>query len=91
MADNQGQTENLQSEVDSLKSDLHKIQSDLREITNTLWSMGQHSYDSASDTVHSKVEHSMEKLNDYVQKQPVTTVVTAFAAGLVVGKLFGRR
>ena len=90
MADGE-QTENLEAEVESLKSDLHKLQGDLREVSETLWSMGRHSYESASGTVHGKIDASMEQVNQYMKERPVTTVLTAFAAGLVVGKLFSRR
>jgi ElaB/YqjD/DUF883 family membrane-anchored ribosome-binding protein len=92
MGEEQTQSQHdLHGEVESLKADLHKLQSDLREITDTIWGMGQQSYQHASDSMHESVEHGLHQVEDYVSRQPIKTLIMAFVGGLVLGKLFSRR
>ena len=93
MADEQhsASTADIHQEIETLKSDLRKLQSDLRDVTNTMWSMGRQSYQQTSDELHERVESSMQQVQDYMQRQPFTTVAVCFVSGFVLGKLFSRR
>jgi ElaB/YqjD/DUF883 family membrane-anchored ribosome-binding protein len=83
--------EDLQAEIDALKQELQQLQSDLRGVTDHFWDVGRQSYETASRTAQETFGVRVEQLEQSVKRQPLTTVATAFVAGVVLGKLFGRR
>jgi ElaB/YqjD/DUF883 family membrane-anchored ribosome-binding protein len=87
----QSRSDDLQAEVESLKSDLQRLQGDLRQVSDKAWGVGRSTYNATSDAVHERVEHSMQQVQDAMQRQPITTVLVTFVSGVVFGKLFSRR
>lgn len=80
----------LQSDVDALKDDLGRIHDDMRSITETLLKTGKGKAEHARDQVKNQFDQGMDQVEDFIEKQPLLTVIIAFAIGLVVGKIFTR-
>lgn len=90
MAENNGSKE-LKSEVDALKEDLGKIRKDLHDLADTATHLGKDSAKYAREQVGENLHACMNRMDDYMQKQPLATVAMAFGAGFIAAKLFGRR
>ena len=80
-------THDLQKDIEALKSDLSKLRGDLRSVADELFVRGKQSAKAAGEAVASRVGSSMESVQHCVEERPLTCVLTAFAAGIVLGKL----
>lgn len=78
---------NLRDELSSLKSDLANIKNDLKGIADTAVYRAREEARAARDRSREKVQASLGSFEEYVEEQPLTSVLVAFGVGLVLGKL----
>jgi len=95
-------TEQINREVDQLKTDIAALRADMSSLIKTLKDAGidkgREYYDNASDRVHQAGDTVRKRANDAysavgkeVEEHPLTSVLTAFGTGFVVGMLLDRR
>lgn len=78
---------NLREELSSLKSDLANIKNDLKSMADTAVYRAREEARAARDKSREKVQSSIGAVEEYVEDQPLTSVLVAFAVGLVLGKI----
>ena len=90
--------EATREELQALKDDIERLRADLRELAKAAASdmtdaqeRAQGRVRQAYDAVREGGESVLRKSREHVQRRPLTTVVAAFAIGVLVGKLLDRR
>jgi len=95
-------TEQINKEVDQLKNDIAALRADMSSLVKTLKDVGidkgREYYDQATDRAHQASDTVRKRANDTysavgkeVEEHPLTSVLTAFGTGFVVGMLLDRR
>jgi len=94
--------EELNKELDQVKSDIAELREDMAELLRTMkeagMAEGRDYYDRAYDrarqageSVRDRANEAYASLGKEVEERPLTSVLTAFATGLVVGIVMDRR
>jgi ElaB/YqjD/DUF883 family membrane-anchored ribosome-binding protein len=94
--------EELNKELNQVKSDIAELREDMAELLRTMkdagMAQGQEAYDrayerarQAGESVKDKANEAYASLGKEVEERPLTSVLTAFATGLVVGIVMDRR
>jgi ElaB/YqjD/DUF883 family membrane-anchored ribosome-binding protein len=96
------ENEEINSELNQLKSDIADLRDDMASLLKTLkdagMDQGREVYNRASerarqarDKVHEQAEETYSTLGREVEAHPLTSVLTAFGTGFVIGMLLDRR
>lgn len=94
--------ENIGQDLEALREDVTKLRSDLSHLAKSLLEKGKSETDSARDRVveelMSNLRSARQKGSDTVgtvehriQEKPLMSLLIAFLAGLILGKLFDKR
>lgn len=78
----------LREDVDTLKADLMRIRDDMSLIADSLRTRVRSQAHSTKESAQNRYQESVDSIEQCVQEKPLTTVLVAFAAGLLLGKLF---
>lgn len=90
MVDEQDKQE-MRNDVQALREDLAKLQNDIQGMAQSLMERGRKQAEEARDRMNTQVENGMEALEECIEKRPVTSLLTAFGIGIVVGTIFSRK
>ncbi|KPJ95903.1 MAG: hypothetical protein AMJ55_02890 [Gammaproteobacteria bacterium SG8_15] len=94
--------EDISNELKKLKADIADLRSDVASLVKTLKDagveQGQEAYDRAyerarqtGEAVRARAEDVYETFGKEVEERPLTSVLTAFGVGFVVGMLLDHR
>ncbi len=94
--------ENLGQDLDALREDVSRLRSDLSQLAKSLLDKGKDETDAARDKVveelmsnlrsaRDKGNETVESLGHRIQEKPLMSLLVAFLAGLILGKIFERR
>lgn len=94
--------EDISNELKKLKSDIADLRSDVASLVRTLkdagLEQGQQAYDQAyerarqaGESVRARAEDAYDAFGKEVESRPLTSVLTAFGVGFVVGMLLDHR
>lgn len=76
------------SELDSLRSDLARLKDDLRALGDNMVGRATVGARQAKDRAQERWEESVGSVENYVKDHPLSTVLIAFGAGLIVSRIF---
>ena len=89
--------ETLKREIDSLKADLTALRTDFKDLGKDMASAARTGAEAAKDRIRSAVDSAKEhgedaakKLKGQIEEKPLTSVVVAFGAGILLGALLKR-
>lgn len=77
----------LREELNALKADLTNIKDDIKSMADTAMYRAREEARAARDQTRAKVQSSLGSVEEYVEEQPLTSIMVAFAVGLVLGKI----
>ncbi len=94
--------ENLGKDIDNLKEDMAKLRADLSQLGKALLEKGKSETDMAKDRVieelklelqsaRKKGKETVDSVEQQIQEKPFVSLLVAFLAGLLLGKMFERR
>lgn len=94
--------EKLGQDIETLREDVARLRTDLSQIAKSLLEKGKNETDSAKDKMLGDIRNELfavkekgyEKIDNVehtIQEKPFISLLIAFLAGLVLGKLFDRR
>lgn len=94
--------EDISNELKKLKSDIADLRSDVASLVRTLkdagLEQGQQAYDQAyerarqaGESVRARAEDAYDAFGKEVESRPLTSVLTSFGVGFVVGMLLDHR
>jgi ElaB/YqjD/DUF883 family membrane-anchored ribosome-binding protein len=84
MANTSEKTEaTLRDEMQSLKADLSNIKNDLKSMADTAVYRAREEARSVRDRSRARVQSSLGSVEEYVEEQPLWSILAAFAVGLV--------
>jgi ElaB/YqjD/DUF883 family membrane-anchored ribosome-binding protein len=94
--------DNLGKEMDNLKEDMAKLRADLSQLGKTLLERGKNETDVAKDraieelkrelqSARNKGHETVNSVEQQIQEKPFVSLLIAFLAGLILGKMFERR
>jgi ElaB/YqjD/DUF883 family membrane-anchored ribosome-binding protein len=90
--------EDVNKEIEQLKKDLSGLQNDIRNLTGTLKSagieQGKATYERArqqGEQWRQKGEDAIGSVGQAIDEKPVTSVLTAFGTGFVIGLLLNQK
>lgn len=94
--------ENLGQDLEALREDVTKLRSDLSQLAKSLLDKGKSETDTAKDRVieelmsnlrsaRDKSSDTVESVEHKIQEKPLMSLLIAFLAGLILGKLFESR
>jgi len=95
-------TEDISNEVKKLKADIADLRDDVASLVNTLKAagleQGQQAYEEvyerarqAGESVRVRAEDAYDAFGKEVESRPLTSVLTAFGVGFVVGMVLDHR
>ncbi len=76
----------MRDELSELKADLSAIKDDLKSLADSAMGRARDEARSVRDRSRAKVQSSIGSMEDYVEEQPLTSVLVAFGVGLLLGK-----
>ena len=96
------QTEEITRELNQLKSDMTELRGDMAALLRTLKEAGIDQGQDVYNRVYERARHAREAVREQadeaysaigreVEEHPLTSVLTAFGTGFVVGMLLDRR
>ncbi len=91
MADSEEEFEKLRGDVQQLREDINVLLADFRELGAR---QGSEAFEHARQTGESVLREARavyDRADKQVRKDPLTSVLSAFAIGFVVGRLLDRR
>jgi len=84
--------------TEELRDDLEKIKSDLAALVDAVGKFaadggreGLRAFDTVRARAQAQAAHSLESVEQQVAAKPLISVLIAFAAGMIFGKLMDRR
>jgi len=94
--------ENLGQDLEALREDVTKLRSDLSQLAKSLLDKGKSETDTAKDrlieermsnlrSARDKGSYTVESVEHKIQEKPLMSLLIAFLAGLILGKLFESR
>lgn len=94
--------EKLGQDLETLREDVAKLRTDLSHIAKSLLEKGKNETDSAREKVFGDIRNElfaardkglekMDTVEQTIQEKPFISLLIAFLAGLILGKLFERR
>lgn len=94
--------DNLGKEMDNLKEDMAKLRADLSQLGKTLLERGKNETDIAKErameelkrelqSARNKGKETVNSVEQQIQEKPFVSLLIAFLAGLLLGKMFERR
>ncbi len=94
--------EKLGQDLETLREDVAKLRTDLSHIAKSLLEKGKNETDSAREKVLGDIRNElfaardkglekMDTVEQTIQEKPFISLLIAFLAGLILGKLFERR
>ena len=90
-------------EIAALQAEIHQLRSDFAKLTDTMGEIATHGVagngfagsgqtQAAAETVWSEVQRQAGSLGREIEERPIAAALTAFGAGLFLGRLLtGRR
>ena len=92
---------NLEGEFDTLKEDFSKVRSDIASLKDSLqgyatetvrnkYNDGKQRLDKLTETARYKSRAQLEDLAAEIEDRPLTSILVAFGAGVILGRLFDR-
>ncbi len=82
--------QDLSADVEALKADMARVREDLGSLTDDLIREGRTQARRAREQVRSGYEHGVDAVSECMQERPISTLLVAAAAGLILGKLLSR-
>ena len=94
--------EKLGQDIDTLRDDVAKLRTDLSHLAKSLLEKGKNETDSAREKVIEELRNefgsardkgmeTVDSVEQTIQERPFISLLIAFLAGLILGKLFDRR
>lgn len=84
--------------TEELRDDLEKIKSDLAALVDTVGKFaadggreGLHAFETVRARAEAQAAHSIESVERQIVEKPLISVLIAFAAGMLFGRLMDRR
>lgn len=84
-------------ETDAIKQDMEALRKDLRDLAESVRASGERRYQDGVDQARDKYDElrgeasrRTKEVGAEIEARPFTSVLTAFGAGLLLGKLIGR-
>ncbi|MGA8258722.1 MAG: hypothetical protein WB783_00760 [Arenicellales bacterium] len=81
----------INQDVDQLREDLNKLREDVSSLVDTMRKDGAARGRAAYESARESVDAARETLGREIEERPVTSILTAFGVGFVVGLLLDRR
>ncbi len=79
--------DDLRADLDALREDLQSLKSDMQSLSGDAVREGRERLHHARDQAEDSAEAAANAVSDCVRERPITCLVTAAAAGLILGKL----
>lgn len=90
--------DDITKELDALKKDLASLRGDISGLSQAVKSAGEQKGEAAyrrvrekGDELRKQGEDAVEKVGHKIDEKPMTSVLTAFGTGLLVGMLLNQR
>ncbi len=94
-------TRNLEGEFDTLKDDFTKVRSDITALKDSVqgyatetvrakFNDGKQRFDQLTESARYKSRAQLEDLAAEIEDRPLTSILVAFGAGVILGRLFYR-
>jgi len=90
--------DDLTKELETLKKDLTSLRGDIGSLSQAVKTAGEQKGEAAYQRVREKGEelrkqgeHAVEAVGNKIDEKPMTSVLTAFGTGLLVGLLLNQR
>ncbi len=94
-------TRNIEGEVDTFKEDIAKLRNDIASLKDAFQEIAtekvratlndaQGKIDEWTETARTRSRNSLEDLAAEIEDRPLTSILAAFCAGIVLGRLFDR-
>jgi ElaB/YqjD/DUF883 family membrane-anchored ribosome-binding protein len=80
----------LRDELTDLKADLANIKDDIKSLADSAMGRARDEARLVRDRSKARVQSSIGSMEEYVEEQPLTSVLVAFGVGLLMGKLMSR-
>ena len=80
----------LSSDMNALKKDLAALRDDLAGMATSLGKEAKHRAAAARDSVQESVQSSLSSAETCVRERPLTSVLVAFGAGVLISKLLSK-
>lgn len=77
--------ENLGKELETLRKDLASLRGDIGSLSKAVKAAGEQKGEAAYRRVREQGESAVEKVGHTIDQKPVTSVLTAFGTGVLVG------
>jgi ElaB/YqjD/DUF883 family membrane-anchored ribosome-binding protein len=74
----------------SLEQEFDTLRHDLESLKKTMTRKGMRAFDSAVNTAKSSGEQGITTLENQIVERPLTSLLIAFATGVLIGKLTDR-
>jgi len=91
MATTDNEIETLRQELKTLRKDFAELKDTLGDVSRQQWREGAASARSAGDNARERATESVHQFEAGIQGQPLTSVLSAFSVGFVLGKLLDHR
>ena len=87
-----------ESDIAALRSELAQLRTDFAKVAGTLQDLTRHGKAEAAAKTHDSAQHLREAVTrqsqniaQIIEEQPITSALTTFAVGMVLGSLVGGR
>lgn len=80
----------LSSDLNALKKDLASLRDDLASMASTIGHEAKNRAVAARDSVQESVQSSLSSAENCVRERPLTSVLVAFGAGVLIAKLLSK-
>jgi ElaB/YqjD/DUF883 family membrane-anchored ribosome-binding protein len=92
---------NIEGEVDTFKEDIAKLRTDFASLKDAFQEIAservrstlsdaQQKIDEWTETARARSRNSLEDLAEEIEDRPLTSILAAFCAGVILGRLFDR-
>jgi ElaB/YqjD/DUF883 family membrane-anchored ribosome-binding protein len=94
-------TSKVEAEFDTVKDDLAKLRADVANLTAALKGMTAEAVHEQVGTIRDRLDRltgdarhqgrqTLDELTDTIEERPLTSILVAFGAGIVLGRLLDR-
>jgi ElaB/YqjD/DUF883 family membrane-anchored ribosome-binding protein len=80
----------LSDDVIALKRDLANLRGDISKMASSLGGKAKDQVVAVRDSVQDSLKSSMSATEKCIQERPLTSVLVALGAGLLIGKIFSK-
>jgi ElaB/YqjD/DUF883 family membrane-anchored ribosome-binding protein len=90
-ADSLRSVEDLRADLDKMKSDLATLVDSFGKFAADSGREGMRAFDNVRSRAQAQATQSLESVEHQIAAKPLTSVLVAFAVGMVFGKMMDRR